>query len=79
MQEYVNILTWDSNPLSMQDIERYRIYQFEENTRTLLIELNSDTYEYYHRGVDEDKKYYYGLVGVDSKGKEGTFTYASVE
>lgn len=79
MQEYINILTWDPNPESEQYTEKYRLYQIEGESQTLVAELNSVNFKYLHRKVEKDKKYYYALTGVDSEGKEGLFTYTIVK
>jgi len=79
MQEYINILTWESNPLNEQNVVKYRIYQIDEQFQTILVELSSDTFEYFHMRVEKDKKYNYAIVGVDYKGEEGGFSYTTVK
>ena len=80
--EYINVLTWQANPEN-ENILKYRIYQMEGESRSLLEELNAQTfdktYECWHRRVDKDKAYSYVLVAVDVDGREGTPTYLTVQ
>ena len=80
--EYINVLTWQNNPEN-ENIVKYRIYQMEEESLSLLEELNAQTfdktYECWHRRVDKDKAYSYVLVAVDVDGREGTPTYLTVQ
>lgn len=78
LKDYVIYLSWELNPLSEQETKTYRIYQINGQFRTLLVELYSDTFEYYHFGIEKDEVYYYGIVPVDSQGKEGSFSYTKV-
>jgi hypothetical protein len=71
--EYINFLTWQNNPEN-ENIEKYRIYQVEEESLSLLDEQDAQTfdktYEYWHRQVDKDKAYTYALVAVNIDGRE---------
>jgi len=68
--EYINVLSWQSNP-DNADIRAYRIYLTEEGTRRLLAEVEASTNEYRQRRVEKDKTYTYGLLAVDKAGLEG--------
>jgi hypothetical protein len=70
--EYINSLSWDANPKNADiGVAKYRICQGEGGSRSLLVELDADTFNYYHRRVDKDKSYVYTLVAVNSEGVEG--------
>ena len=78
--EYINILRWESNPKNRNlNIINYRIYQIEGVGRTLLTELNSDNFEFWHRKVERDKQYVYTVVAVDSEGREGVPAHTVVK
>lgn len=76
--EYINVLTWESHPLN-KHIEKYRIYQVEGQNHSLLVELNADTLEYWHRKVGKDKIYVYTLRAVDYKNREGEPAYLEIK
>jgi len=68
--EYINHLTWESNPLN-QNVNTYRIYEFKAETPQLLAELDPTVFQYAHRRVEKDKEYMYRISVVDSLGHEG--------
>ncbi|NIM91925.1 MAG: hypothetical protein GTO17_13380 [Candidatus Aminicenantes bacterium] len=76
--EYINVLTWEANPNNV-NIVKYRIYQVEGEGQSLLVELNADTFQYWHRNVDKDRQYAYILVAVNDEGREGDPAYISVQ
>jgi len=75
--EYVNALEWQANPNNV-NIAKYRIYLVEQETESMLAELNADTFEYLHRGIGRDNQYTYALVAVNDEGREGGRAYISV-
>lgn len=77
LREYINILTWEAHPLN--GVVKYRIYQVEDSSQSLLGEVNVPYTEYLHRNVDEDKEYTYALVAVDAQGREGEAAYTAGE
>jgi uncharacterized delta-60 repeat protein len=76
--EYINALTWEANPNNV-NITKYRIYQVEGENQSLLVELNADTFQYWHRDVDKDRQYAYILVAVNDEGREGDPAYITVQ
>jgi len=70
LQQFINVLTWQASPMN-ENINKYRIYRIEEGSRTLLIELDATTFEYWHTDVEKDLMYTYALVAVDSENREG--------
>lgn len=75
--EYINILTWQANP-DNENIVKYRIYLVEGQSKSLLVELDADTFEYLHRNVEKDKQYTYGLCAVNNENREGEFDYVEI-
>ncbi|TET70923.1 MAG: hypothetical protein E3J44_05130 [Candidatus Aminicenantes bacterium] len=75
LREFINVLSWEAYPLNA--IVKYRIYQVEDSSQSLLGEVNVPYTEYLHRNVDGDKEYTYALVAVDPKGREGEAAYTT--
>ncbi|MFC2166793.1 GDSL-type esterase/lipase family protein [Acidobacteriota bacterium] len=69
LREYINILKWQANPQN-SIVEKYRIYIIEGEDKILLTEVDAQTFEYWHRRVERDKVYRYGLTAVDKYGRE---------
>lgn len=68
--EYINILSWQANPNNV-NIIKYRIYMVEGENKSLLAELDAQTFEYWHRKIEKDKQYIYALFAVNDEGREG--------
>ncbi|UCG94792.1 MAG: hypothetical protein JSW13_03290, partial [Candidatus Aerophobus sp.] len=75
LREFINVLSWEAHPLNA--IVKYRIYQVEDSSQSLLGEVNVPYTEYLHRNVDEDKEYTYALVAVDPQDREGEAAYTT--
>jgi len=75
--EYINVLTWQKNPEN-EDSVKYRIYQTEGNTRSLVAELPANTTQYWHKYVEKDKEYTYALVACDESGRESEAAHTKV-
>lgn len=75
LREFINVLSWEAHPLNA--IVKYRIYQVEDSSQSLLGEVNVPYTEYLHRNVDEDEEYTYALVAVDPQGREGEAAYTT--
>jgi hypothetical protein len=76
--EYINFLTWQANSNNV-NILKYRIYQVEGNAQSLLVELNANTFNYWHRGVEKNKQYTYALVAVNNEGREGDRAFITLQ
>ena len=76
--EYIDVLTWEANP-DNENIEKYRIYLIEGESRSLLIELDVNTFKYWHRNVEKDTQYAYALIAVNNENREGDPAYISVK
>lgn len=68
--EYINVLSWQANS-NNSNIIKYWLFLVEGGSQTLVIELDSNTFEYWHMGVEEDKSYTYALVAMNNEGREG--------
>ncbi len=70
LAEYINVLKWQVNPDNV-NIMKYRIYQLEGESKTMLTEVNADTFEFWHRKVAKDKSYTYSISAVNGENREG--------
>ncbi|MFC2167189.1 Ig-like domain-containing protein [Acidobacteriota bacterium] len=70
LEEYINVLSWQANGLN-QAISKYKIYQVVDGIWTFLSEVNGNTFEYWHRNVDKERRYSYVVTAVDTNNKEG--------
>jgi hypothetical protein len=68
-REYINVLSWAANP-DNENIVNYRIYLVDGTNQTLLVELNAQTFFYWHRNVDGNGVYAYILTAVNDSGME---------
>ncbi len=67
--EYINILEWQANSKN-KIVEKYKIYLVEGEDKILLSEVDAQTFEYWHRRVEKNKVYRYGLTALDKFGRE---------
>jgi hypothetical protein len=75
--QYINILRWRRNP-SNRNISKYRIYVLEGDNLNLVVELDANTFEYWHTNVEGDRAYTYALVAVDDENREGEKAFTTV-
>ena len=76
--EYINVLTWMANGNNVNTV-KYRIYQVEGENQSLLVELNTNTFDYWHRKVEKDKTYTYAIYAVNDEDREGDPSQISVQ
>jgi len=76
--EYINVLSWNYNPRN-KHIVKYRVYEVEGESRSLLVEYDGHAYEYWHRNVEKDRTYTYALCAVNDEDREGEFTYLTIK
>jgi subtilisin family serine protease len=80
--EYLNVLTWQKNPLNDQNnqvIVKYRIYTIDSSDNlTSLAEVDAATFEYLHRKLMKDAEYKYAIKSVNNKGEESSSAYVAV-
>jgi hypothetical protein len=60
-------------------VDRKKEYVNRQSDMQLLIELNANTFEYWHRDVEKNTKYTYFLIAVDSEGRESEAAYVSIK
>lgn len=75
--QYINILRWRRNP-NNRNISRYRIYLLEGEILNIVVELDANTFEYWHRNVDGNQAYTYALVALDNENREGEKAFTTV-
>jgi hypothetical protein len=78
LEEYINVLSWEANP-DNENIVAYRIYKIDADSQVLLVELNADTFLYWHRRVEKDYPYTYALTAANDEGREGEPAFISVK
>lgn len=76
--EYLNVLKWEANPNNQTAVEKYSIYQIEGDTKNLIIELDSNIFEYRHHNVRKETQYTYCMTATN-RYMEGTPTYITIE
>ncbi len=75
--QYINILRWRRNA-NNRNISKYRIYVLEGADLNLVVELDANTFEYWHTNVDGNQSYTYALVAVDNENREGEKAFTTV-
>ena len=80
-REYINELTWESNPLNAdKNITHYRLYIVGTGGQlNLLAEVDSSTFNYRHRGVNFEEPLTYAVTAVDNQGEEGSPFYHTIQ
>jgi CubicO group peptidase (beta-lactamase class C family) len=78
-RETIHAIKWLPNPRnSGENITRYKIYRQIDEHRSLLAEVDANTFEYWHRKVDEDTAYIYAVSAVTGDDRESTPMFVSV-
>ncbi len=78
-RETINVIKWQPNPRnSSENITKYRIFWLIDEYRSLLAEVDANTFEYWHRKVNEDSAYIYAISAVSADNKESTPLFVSV-
>ncbi len=68
-REHINVLSWAANPEN-ENIVKYRIYLIDGASQFLLIEVNAQTFFYWHRNVEMTRTYTYAITAVIDSGTE---------
>lgn len=76
--EYISVLTWRADPNNV-NIVKYRIYQMDEESKSLLAELSANTFHYWYRRVERYKKYTYAICAVNDENREGELAQITVQ
>lgn len=78
--EYINNITWESNPLNEnKNVAHYKIYLVQGSQLNLLAQVNSSTFQYWHRNVQVNENITYAVTAVDDQGQESLPTYYTLE
>lgn len=78
-KETINVIKWLPNPRnSAENIAGYRIYRLIDEYQSLLAEVDANTFEYWHRNVDEGTSYIYAVSSVTGDDRESTPLFVSV-
>ncbi len=80
--EYLNKLTWDSNPFNSnkgKNIVKYKIFLYDGTNLNLISEVDGSTFEYLHRKLEKDKEYSYAIKAVTDSGEESIPSYIEVK
>lgn len=78
-RESINVIKWLPNPRnSGENITKYKIYSLIDEYRSLLAEVDANTFEYWHRKVNEDSAYIYAISAVTGDNRESTPQFVSV-
>lgn len=77
--EYINNITWESNPLNAgKNVVQYKIYVVGSQLN-LLAQVNSSTFQYWHRNVQGNEDISYAVTAVNDQGQESLPTYYNLE
>jgi subtilisin family serine protease len=69
--EYINEITWESNPLNAsRNVSHYKVYLVQGSQMSLLAQVNNSTFSYMHRGVEQKQDMIYAVSAVDDQGQE---------
>jgi len=78
-KETINIIKWLPNPRnSGENITKYRIYRLIDEYRSLLAEVDANTFEYWARKTNEDSTNIYAISAVTGDKRESTPMFVSV-
>ncbi|MFO7979350.1 MAG: hypothetical protein R6V00_00775 [Candidatus Aminicenantes bacterium] len=75
--EYINKLTWAPNPEN-NHVQKYRVYQLDKGSKTLIAEVDSDKLSCLHRNIQIKQTYKYIIVSVDESGRESYPHYTAI-
>ncbi|MBS3819972.1 S8 family serine peptidase [bacterium] len=80
--QYVDQLSWTSDPRNGNRVQSYRIYALrlgeEGQTFVQIAEVDASTFHFTRRGLLEEETFLYKIVSVDTYGRESDPTYARI-
>jgi uncharacterized repeat protein (TIGR02543 family) len=76
--QYINVLQWEAHPENTE-IGKYRIYLIEGDAMQQVAEVGTDTFFYWHIGVEKDLEYRYGICSVKGSGQESELAYVTIK
>jgi hypothetical protein len=72
--EYINELTWESNPQNKTLVKTFRIYRktkgSDDSTYVMVIEVTGETFSHTERGLKKSDLYTYKITSVSYRDKE---------
>jgi len=78
--EYINNITWQGNPLNAdKNVVYYKIYVVQGSQLNSLAQVNSSTFQYWHRNVPANEEITYAVSAVNDQGQESLPIYYSLE
>jgi subtilisin family serine protease len=78
--EYINNITWQSNPINAdKNVVYYKIYVIRGSQLDLLTQVNSSTFQYWHRNVQANGEFTYAVSAVNDQGQESLPIYYTLE
>jgi CubicO group peptidase (beta-lactamase class C family) len=78
-RETISVIKWLPNPRnSGENITKYKIYRLIDEYLSLLAEVDSNTFEYWHRKVDEGTSYIYAISSISGDNRESTPHFVAV-
>ena len=69
---------WEAHPENV-DIAKYRIYVLQDGIMQHLVDVGTDTFFYWHIGVEKDMEYGYGICSVNQRGIESEPAYIAIK
>ncbi|MCP4151924.1 MAG: S8 family serine peptidase [bacterium] len=78
--EYINAISWASNPLNDGiSISYYKIYEVQGTQFTLISQVDGSTFSYLHRAVSFQQGITYVVTSVDENGNESVPGFFTME
>lgn len=78
--EYINNITWQGNPLNAdKNVVYYKIYVVQGSQLNSLAQVNSSTFQYWHRNVPANEEITYAVSAVNDQGQESLPIYYILE
>jgi subtilisin family serine protease len=78
--EYINNIIWQSNPLNAdKNVVYYKLYVVRGSQLNLLAQVNSTTFQYWHRNVPANEEITYAVSAVNNQGQESLPIYYILE
>jgi len=78
--EYIDTLSWESNPINLIPIQFYRIYSTPQTgiqqTYTLVKELKNDNFNFWVRALKDSQTFIYKITAVTTSGEESEGNFA---
>jgi len=78
--EYINKLSWETNPLNQsKNVAYYKIYLIQNSQLISLGQVDSSTFTFLHRNVVRHESTTYGISAIDDQGQESLPAYYTLD